>query len=375
MIENIDDNFGKLVKCLKDNGLYDNTILVYTTDNGPVTKTGIKIYNADLRGTKGSHYDGGHLVPFFISYPSDNINKPVDIDKVAAHVDLLPTFIDLCGLNNPGVKFDGKSLARLLKDPKTDWPERSLIVENQRVVEPLKFKQLCVMRDQWRFVGNGQKQCSLFDTQVDRGEKENVIKEHPELAKQLLQDYEDFWQDVSAEDELFTRLLIGDSHENPTRLTGQDWIGKMAAWSQRSVYGGRCQNAPAFWAVEIAEDGWYQISLRRWPAEADQPIAAKYVGSKINIDKAQIEIQGYKIEKPVASQEREVTFRIKLKKGNAKLATLFTGPNNVEVSAYYAYVVRETSKLKENWQTREGLGLPAAVWPKKPGRDTTVETH
>ena len=94
MIENIDYNVGKLVEFLKKAKLYDNTILIFTTDNGPVTKPGVKIYNAGLKDHKGSYYDGGHRVPFFISWPDGGLDKGVDINRLTAHIDILPTLID-----------------------------------------------------------------------------------------------------------------------------------------------------------------------------------------------------------------------------------------------------------------------------------------
>ncbi len=366
MIENIDYNFGRLTALLKKEKLYDDTILVFTSDNGPVTK-GVQIYNAALRGGKGSHFDGGHRVPFFISYPAAGIDKGIDIDKITAHLDILPTFIDLCHLKAPKTCFDGKSLAPLLLNPNIDWPDRVVVVENQRVVTPEKYRKFAVMTDRWRLTGD-KGNFQLYDMSKDRSQKHNVIDEHQELKDRLLAAYETFWKDVSKDDALFTRLVIGDHHENPTLLTGQDWIGKRSAWNQKLVQHGT--GCVAHWALRVARDGWFQISLRRWPAEADQPIDAAYVGKKLDINKATIEIQGQKMEKPVPPGAKEITFRIKLKKGKAELTTIFSGPD-AKLSAYYAYVARESPELQKDWQTREGLGLPLAKWPEVLGKDTT----
>lgn len=119
MITNIDDNFGKLVSYLKENKLFEDTIIIYTTDNG--TAAGIKHekngdvtgYNAGLKGTKGSHYDGGHRVPFFISWPNGIIAKGTANNELAAHVDLLPTLTELAG-----VPFKEKNLWMV-----TVWPK------------------------------------------------------------------------------------------------------------------------------------------------------------------------------------------------------------------------------------------------------------
>lgn len=70
MITNIDDNFKKLEDKLDDLGIADNTIVIFTTDNG--TAAGRSVYNAGLKGGKGSQYEGGHRVPLYIRWQMEN---------------------------------------------------------------------------------------------------------------------------------------------------------------------------------------------------------------------------------------------------------------------------------------------------------------
>ena len=85
MIANIDDNAAKLVKFLRDRKLEQNTIFIYLTDNG--TSSGAEVFNAGMRGQKGSPYEGGHRVPLFVSWPGGGLGSPRDIDKIGrAHV-------------------------------------------------------------------------------------------------------------------------------------------------------------------------------------------------------------------------------------------------------------------------------------------------
>ena len=93
MIANIDDNVGQLRQMLKDEGLAENTIFVFTTDNG--TSSGDRVHNAGMRGKKGSEYDGGHRVPFFVRWPAAGLVGGRDVTPLTAHVDVLPTMIDL----------------------------------------------------------------------------------------------------------------------------------------------------------------------------------------------------------------------------------------------------------------------------------------
>ena len=123
MIANIDENVGTLRSFLKEEGLFENTIFIFTTDNG--TAAGAKVFNDGMRGNKGSEYDGGHRVPMFINWPAGKLGAGMDettgggdVNQITAHVDVLPTLIDLCGIASPeGVKFDGSSICLLYTSP------------------------------------------------------------------------------------------------------------------------------------------------------------------------------------------------------------------------------------------------------------------
>ncbi len=155
MITCIDENVGRLMAMLKERGLEQNTIVIYMTDNGsaiPVNEKTGDGFSAGMRAFKGSEYDGGHRVPCFIRWPG-TLTGGRDVSKVTAHIDLLPTLIDLCSLKKPDkVEFDGKSLRQLLANDKPDWPERTLFVHSQRIDHPEKWRKsaLSCMTDRWR---------------------------------------------------------------------------------------------------------------------------------------------------------------------------------------------------------------------------------
>ena len=117
MITNIDENLAKLRAMLESEGLAENTILVFMTDNG--TAGGLnegRGYDGGMRGMKNSEYEGGHRVPFIIHWPNGKIEEGKSIEELTAHIDILPTFIDLCGLQAPEIEFDGSNLRELLYD-------------------------------------------------------------------------------------------------------------------------------------------------------------------------------------------------------------------------------------------------------------------
>ena len=89
MITNIDDNVGKTRQLIEELGIKDNTIFVYTTDNG--TASGEKVFNAGMKGKKGSPYEGGHRVPFYLHWPAGGITKQHDVKTLTHAVDVVPT--------------------------------------------------------------------------------------------------------------------------------------------------------------------------------------------------------------------------------------------------------------------------------------------
>ena len=125
MIANIDHNLGLLRQHLKDLDLTDNTILIFMTDNGTsngMTKgdlpTGsFRGFNANMRGKKSTIYEGGHRVPCFIHWPTGGFDKGKDFHGLTAHLDILPTLLDLCGIPLPENHHpDGYSFAANLYD-------------------------------------------------------------------------------------------------------------------------------------------------------------------------------------------------------------------------------------------------------------------
>ena len=99
MITNIDDNVGKTRRLIEELGIADDTIFVFTTDNG--TASGAKVYNAGMRAGKGSPYDGGHRVPFFLHWPAGGITKQHDVDVLTHAVDVVPTLLEMTGVKKP----------------------------------------------------------------------------------------------------------------------------------------------------------------------------------------------------------------------------------------------------------------------------------
>ena len=346
MITNIDDNVAKMLKFLKDNGLEENTILIFMTDNG--SSSGWQVFNAGMKGHKGSAYDGGHRVPFFIRWPGGGLTGPRDIDTLTAHIDVLPTLVELCGLTKPdGPPVYGKSLKPLLYSEDAKWPERVIVTDSQRLENLVKWRQTAVMTQRWRLVnpsGDGElSKLELYDIHKDPGQNDDVARQYPYVFDKLEAEYDKWWKIGSARADEYSRIVLGNDADNPARLTCHDWHGAGAnkTWNQTGI-----RKAPAangWWAVKIERAGNYRIELRRWAKDVDLPINAPYHDATPNRDKApgraihalkaRLKIGGVDQTIQVKPEDKGAAFTVKLPDGPAKLETWFYDKDGAERGA------------------------------------------
>ncbi len=373
MITNIDDNVGTTRALLRELGIADNTLFIFTTDNG--TATGEKIFNAGMRGKKGSEYEGGHRVPLLAHWPAAGWTKPHVNDTLCHAVDIVPTLLDVAGAPTPpGLKFDGISIRPLL-DPAAKtaaWPhERMLVTDSQRVRDPVKWKQTAVMSGPWRLI-NGQE---LYDIKADPGQARNLIADEPARAAKMRAFYDGWWAELEPTFAQTTEIYLGHPAHPVVSLTGHDWIQEeLPPWNQRHI---RVADgfAPAraaavakakgdaksvhvgHWAVKVVTAGRYEISVRRWPVEANHPITAalppgeKVPGSEVAFraragfaipaTTATLRLGGRDIASaPVNASDTAVTFTTTLTAGSHQLAPVFRTADGNEVGAYYAVVTK-----------------------------------
>ncbi|MCM2373814.1 arylsulfatase [Aporhodopirellula aestuarii] len=358
MITNIDDNVGKTRQLLDELGITEDTIFVFTTDNG--TATGAKVYNAGMRAGKGSPYDGGHRVPFYLHWPAGGITEQHDVDELTHVVDIVPTLLEMTGVKKPDdVKFDGVSIAALLDPTKdVDWPERFVISDSQRVRDPMKWRSSSVMSKKYRLI-NGKE---LYEIGVDPGQENNIAKEHPEVVTTMREFYEKWWADLEPTFSQTTEIYLGHADHPVVSLTAHDWIQEIyPPWHQGSIRAADRKHPDSeklkhlgHWAVKVIKDGKYQVSLRRWPAESGAAINAalpagepvpgaseafrETPGSAIGATHAVLRIDNQDLDrKPVGPGAEEVSFVTELKSGSHQLAPIFEIEEG-ELGAYYVVV-------------------------------------
>ncbi|MCA9266939.1 MAG: arylsulfatase [Planctomycetales bacterium] len=331
MIENFDENLGRLVAKLEELKLADNTILVYTTDNGTAAGVarggrgnGWQGFNAGMRGQKGSEYDGGHRVPCYIRWPG-HIESGKDIARLAAHIDMLPTLADLCGVPVPAeLDLDGKSLVPLMSGK--DWPERTLVVHSQRMEHPQKWHKCSVMTDRWRLVDGKQ----LFDMEADPGQATDVAAANAAVVEKLRASYEAWWDHVDDRYDDYVRIPLGDEHANPTNFTCHDWHAgsvSQVPWNHGHIRA--MVKANGFWAVDVAAAGRYEVTLRLRPAGVEFPLQKGI---------AEVQVGDVKASAPIAAGASETTVSLDLPAGPARLLTTLNEEGRGARGAYFVSV-------------------------------------
>ncbi len=209
MIENIDENIGRLLESLESWGLLRDTLIVFLSDNGPAGDglgagtlgrnpdgTPVDSWNAGMKGAKGSVDEGGTRVPAFFRWDG-RIAAGREIDRLAAHIDMFPTLAALAGAGTPEKQVEGRSLLPLLEDAGAEWPDRYLFAHQGRWPvgsdpDAYQWKTFAVRDQRFRFINNTE----LFDLEADPGQTKNVIEDHPETVATMRSAYDAWWKET-----------------------------------------------------------------------------------------------------------------------------------------------------------------------------------
>lgn len=345
MIANLDENMGKLDAMLKETGLYDNTLLIFMTDNGGTA--GVPVFNAGMRGHKTEYYDGGHRVPCFIRWPAGGLHSPCDLNALTQCQDILPTLMDLCGLSAPAqAAFDGTSLAPLLRgQPQPELDSRILVTQYaiwQEFLGPTKWNS-AVLHQKWRLVHGKE----LYDVSADPAQTNNLAQNEPGVVSRLRDHYERWWQQIEPTVRHYNPIHLGSPREKLVCLSSQDWA---ALNTSNTPDIRRGINRNGAWHVQVERAGQYEIALRRWPLEADAPITAAVpafrgplggfdAGKALPIARARLRVGSVDRTRPVAAADKEAAFTVDLPQGRTELQTWFYDDAGEELcGAYYVYV-------------------------------------
>jgi len=192
MIMALDESVGQVISIVKELGIEKDTFIFFCSDNGAILKVGS---NGNLRGAKGSLWEGGHRVPAIAYWPG-KIKSGSVCEETVLSMDLFPTMVSIAGIKPPSnLKFDGVDISPLLfKNQKL--PERTLFWRYR--------KHKVARRGPWKLLIEDSKKF-LFNLEKDISEKVNLADEHPEIVAQLEKQLSEWEVEVSKGVKFLTR--------------------------------------------------------------------------------------------------------------------------------------------------------------------------
>ncbi|HUU26930.1 MAG TPA: sulfatase-like hydrolase/transferase, partial [archaeon] len=296
MCENLDDNLGRLLGKLDELNLADDTIVLFLTDNGANSER----FNGGMKGFKGSVHEGGTRVPCFMRWPG-HIQPGTVIGQISAHIDLLPTIVELLGIEKPDtLPLDGVSLAPLLRGQTSGWADRMIFTN---------FRNNGAVRTQrYRLVLKEGSDPELYDMEVDPGEEKNIAREYPEVAGGLRSAYEVWYKDVTRLGNDRLPIPVGYEEMKAVELPAPECYFEgdlkykgLAGYANDWVTGWTSTESRLYWDIDVVRSGTYEITLFYTCPKED-------IGAKLRVEVAGEHLEGI-IEKahdpePIPSPDR-----------------------------------------------------------------------
>jgi len=377
MIANYEENLDKLEQAMIRMVLYENTIVIFMSDNGGTI--GCDFYNAGMRGKKGSYYEGGHRVPCFIRWPGGDFTPPRDVQDCTQCQDILPTLISLCGLDAGDASFDGTDLSKLLRGEEDKLSDRMLVVQRSEG-GPKKYNG-AILWDKWRLVDGKE----LYDLKSDPGQENDVSARHEDIVAAMKNHYEAWWAKLEPRLYDTVGITVGAPEQEVVVLTSRDRAESRKIWYQEQVRLGETENG--IWHINVAREGTYQVSLCRWPREANGTLCSgmpEYVpadttfmeehsvegtvhdsvnamvtqrylnlgstypeGKALAIKKARLCVCDFDESIDLSGEEKEASFKVELPEGRVELKSwLYDEDGNEIGGAYYVYITRQNPNFQ-----------------------------
>ena len=261
MVECVDANIARLLSKLDQLGIRENTIVIFMTDNGP---THVVRYNGEMRGVKGTVHEGGVRVPCWINWKGKL--KHAVIEGLAAHIDILPTLMDLCGISKYHTNFpvDGISLKEnILKG--TDIPSGRSIFTHRLAAELFPWMG-AVRTENQRLTIYPDNKPYLFDMTQDPSEKNDIFDASNPAHQALYDSYQRWFESASKGVALNTNIPVGYSQAPQVRIPTPE--GKM--FGHLKCYGFPNQNwvrhfqhkaDSLTYTIDVVAPGSYEILL------------------------------------------------------------------------------------------------------------------
>ncbi|MFD2203350.1 arylsulfatase [Shivajiella indica] len=280
MVENLDENIGRLIDFLNSTGKMNNTIVIFMTDNGP---NGIR-YNGGMKGIKGHIDEGGVRVPFFIKIPGVEGKK---LEPWAGHIDILPTLADFLGIALPeNVDIHGKSLKPLINGDSL-WIDRYFFTH--QVVRDFDTIPGAVRNQEFLLTIKGNEK-ALFNLLEDPEQKTNILSEFEGTAEDLEGRYQSWFKEMTKKGINPPLIQVGH-HVVPTvclpapdgELFGQVHFKGVMGWANDWVLGFDSADDKVSWEMLVVEDTNYDIFV--------EMVNVKPLGMKVEMNGESMIIQ------------------------------------------------------------------------------------
>ncbi|GAB5402971.1 MAG: arylsulfatase [Aureliella sp.] len=324
MIENLDDNLGRLLAHLDKLQLRENTLVVFMADQGVGDRGAVeqvwpgKERNQDLGGAS----EGKHRVFCMMQKPG-LITKGTNT-ALACIRDICPTILEVCGVGVPS-GLDGRSLLPLFEGD-DDWDDRrAIVMQCPRGREREKWRHASVKQGSWRLVHGGR----LYNIDNDSRMQHDVSNQHPEIVSRLNAIYEEFWSSLPDEGELVQRHVLGAEGATSTLLCAMDWREGAAPWHSGALRDG--YRGQGVWYVTVQQAGRYRVTLCRTMKETPLPLGAH---------EGVVEIGPFTASKRISPDDSQCVVEIDLQPGEYKLRSVLHGKSSEDETwgANFAYV-------------------------------------
>ncbi|MFZ5828764.1 MAG: arylsulfatase [Planctomycetota bacterium] len=271
MVERIDQNLARLLNVLDELQLSDNTLVIFMSDNGGVSKA----FKAGIRGNKAQVYEGGVRVPCFVRWPG-RFPAGTKVGAMASHLDVLPTICDLLELPLPDKQpIDGRSILDLLNNGAGDSPHEYLCHTWNRYY-PDPDNNWAISDGRYKALGRNVKSskaekasAELYDLESDPGETTDLATSHPRIVKRLRNEYVRWFNDVTGGQRYRpVPIPVGNPSDNPVEIQaswaqhegdGVSYVFRGYHWD--TLEGWKRPGTAATWLLQVERPGLYEVRL------------------------------------------------------------------------------------------------------------------
>ncbi len=293
LIERVDVNLGRLLSSLVRQKLADETLVVFTSDNGGVSK----FWKGGMNGQKASTYEGGVRAPCFVRWPK-HIEPATKSDALTSHVDWLPTFCELAGIKVPDDRaVDGRSLLPVLTGQAQH--HHNYVYHTWDRYTPNPNRRWGVSDERWKLLGVFGNSATpdptkwrLFDLQQDPGETKNVAARHPQIVQRLREEFVRWFNYVTAGQTYEpVPIPVGDAEQPVTSLSPSwaQWHGKnihytFEGYDWDTIDGWKTPGERAEWQLDVQHSGRYQVQISYGcrPQDAGGVLQLKVAGQSLD---------------------------------------------------------------------------------------------